>query len=111
VTLLVPNGPIGTAAVTARYSGTAPGGAAAVAAVASQSVGGGDSMSLFSTTSGWRLGKVLKSCRRASAADRSVVKGSGVRVKTLLVELRTGIIRSVWANEYVRCQLTRHSDN
>jgi hypothetical protein len=89
VTFLFPKGPKGTAAVTARYSGVAPAGAAAVVAVTSQSVGGGVPMSLFSTTSGWRLGKVLKSWRRASAADRSVDEGSGVRVTIDLVELKT----------------------
>jgi hypothetical protein len=90
VALLFPKGPKGTAAVTARYSGAAPRGAAAFVAVTSQSVEGGGSMSLFSTTKGWRLGKVLKSWRRASAAARSMEVGSGVHVTTNLVELRTG---------------------
>ena len=90
MTLLLPKGPKGTAAVTARYSGVAPGGAAAVVALTSQSVEGGVSMSLFSTSRGWSLGKVLKSWSRASAAARSVEAGSGVRVMTDFVELRTG---------------------
>jgi hypothetical protein len=87
--LLFPKGPKGTAAVTVRYSGVAPGGDAAIVAVTSQSVEGGVSVSLFSTTNGWRFGKVSKSWRRASAAARFVDAGSGVRVTTDLVALRT----------------------
>jgi hypothetical protein len=57
---------MGTAAVMARYSGVAPVDAAVVAAVTSQSMEGGVSMSLFLTTRGCRLGKVLKFRRSAS---------------------------------------------
>jgi hypothetical protein len=87
--LLVPKGPKGTAAVTARNSGSEPGGAAAVVVVTSQAVVGGGEMSLFSVTRGSRLGKVVKSWRRESAAAWSVDGGRVVRVVTECVELRT----------------------
>lgn len=52
VTSLLPKGPNGTLAVTARYSGFTPGGEKAVASVTSQSVGSGLSKTLLPTTRG-----------------------------------------------------------
>jgi len=46
-------------------------------------------MIMFEVTAGWRFSNVWWSCRRAIAAARVVVLGSGVRVVAFWVEVRT----------------------
>lgn len=59
VTSLLPKGPNGTLAVTARYSGFTPGGETEFASVTSHSVGGGLSTISFPTTRGCRFWKLV----------------------------------------------------
>lgn len=54
-----------------------------------QDVNGGAGTILFEVTAGWRFSNISWSCRRAIAAARVVVPGSGVRVVAFWVDVRT----------------------
>jgi hypothetical protein len=89
VTLLLPNGPMGTAAVTERYSGSTSAGEADAASVTSHEVADGPEVTSFFVTNGWRFWKVVWSWRRATANLRLTEAGSGVSVVRVCVEVKT----------------------
>jgi len=81
---------MGTAIVTARYSGVVLAGQRVVDSLAIQEVGAGAGMILFSVTRGWRFWKVGWSCRRARAESKLMPAGRGVSVERVWVEVKTG---------------------